>query len=180
MTPVQIVVLIVLLFSVFLGWSLWRGHTRWVRLYLIAAGVPLALIGAALCHALGAPSLVEALNVAALSLSIGALPGSPSMWEDQVRTDLQATRLYRALEPKDVLSWKAWLKVVDRIGAFRGALAYLAIYVVALALALAASFGSPARVDPGFALAPLTAPGLFGSLSTVWLYRAARRLIPGS
>jgi hypothetical protein len=180
MTPVQIVVLLVLLFSVFLGWSLWRGHTRWVRLYVIATGVPLALLGAALCHALGAPSLVEALNVAALSLSIAALPGSPAMWEEQVRADLQATRLYRPLEPKDALSWKAWLKVVDRIGALRGALAYLAIYVIALALAIATSFGTPSRVDPGFALAPFTAPGLFASLSTVWLYRAARRLIPGS
>jgi hypothetical protein len=180
MTPVQIVVLIVLLFSIFLGWSLSRGQTRGVRLYFVAVVVAASLVGAAASQLLGAPGLVEACTVIALALSLGALPSGPSMWETQMRSDLEATSLYRTIEPTDLLSWKAWLKLVDRIGASRAALGYLGVYLVGVLLAILVLLTSTASTDRTFAIIPLIAPILFAILTTLWVYRAARRLIPGS
>jgi hypothetical protein len=180
MTLVRIVVLVVFLFSIYLGWSLSRGHVRGVRLYFVAVAVPLSLVGAAAAQLAGIVTLVEPLNVIALALSLGALPGGPSVWEGQVQSDLERTRLYRTIEPADLLSWKAWLKLVDRLGAPRAALGYLGVFAVALIVALLAVITTTQTVERAFALAPLAAPGLFAVLSTVWLYRAARRLIPNA
>lgn len=180
MTPVNLVVLAVLVFSIYLGWSLSRGYARGIRLYAIAAVVALSLLGAAAAQALGVPGLVESLNVVALALSLGALPSSPALWEDQVRADLNSARLYQPMLPADVLSWKAWLKVVNRLGARGAALCYLGIFIVALLLDLVALLSATQTVDRAFALAPLSAPGLLAVLSTVWLYRAARRLVPNA
>jgi hypothetical protein len=180
MTPVQLLVLGVLIFSIYLGWSLSRGHTRGVRLYLVALVVALSLFGAAASQVLGVPALVESLNVMAPALSLGALPSGPTLWEDQVRADLSATRLYRPLMPADMLSWKAWLKVVDKLGAMQAALGYMGLFVVALILDFAALMSAADAGDRAFAIAPLSAPGLFAILSAFWLYRAARRLVSNS
>ncbi len=180
MTPVQLIVLAVLGFSLYLGWSLSRGRDGGIRLYYVAAAIALSLFGAAAAEGLGIPALVEALNVVALALSLGALPSGPALWEKQVREDLESTRLYRTIQPSDLLSWKAWLKLVDRIGARRAALGYLAVYALALLVALLALLGSTPIVDRAFAIAPLILPGLYAVLSTLWLYRAARRLVPES
>ena len=44
-----------------------------------------------------------------------------------------------------MLSWSGWLKLVDRVGAPRAALLYFALYAIAIAAALLATFGAPSE-----------------------------------
>ena len=52
----------------------------------------------------------------AIALSLAALPGHPSLWEEQMKADLARMRLVHPLRAGDLLSWRGWLKLVDRIG----------------------------------------------------------------
>ena len=180
MAPVQILVLATLLFSVYLGWTLSRGHAGRIRLYIIAGVIALSLYGAALAQVFQSTGLVEALYVVALGLSLGMLPAGPWLWEEQIRRDLEATRLYTRFVLRDLASWKAWLKLVDRVGAARASLAYLALFVLAIVGVIATLLLRGPDTDRAFALAPLSAPGLFCILSAIWIYRTARRLVPGA
>jgi hypothetical protein len=184
MAPDQIVVLLVLLFSVFLGWTLYRGRTAGIRLYLVAATVAASLLLGSLARALDLRAAAEVLIVTAIALSLALLPAHPGIWEDQIRADLERTRVYQRWRAADVLSWRAWLKLVDRVGARSAALAYLGVFFAAIALAFIATSLDP-RAQAGtsdraaylFASLP---PALLAVLSTIWIYRSARRLVPGA
>lgn len=176
----RIVVLGVLAFSVYLAWGYFRGGARGIPLYGISLVVVASLLGAAGAELLGLSGAVEALNLAAIALSTAALASSPGLWEDQLRTDLQRTRLFQAMRPEDFLSWQGWLKGVDRLGATRAALAYLSVFAVATGGDLVVQWLARPGTDSGLFLIALVAPCLFGSLSALWLYRGARRLIPGA
>lgn len=176
----QIVVLGVLAYSIYAGWSYSRGSARGVPLYAISLVVVASLLGAAAAQALELERTVEVLNVTAIALSLAALASSPGLWEEQIRTDLERTRLYQPIQPRDFLSWRGWLKLVDRLGAVRAALAYLGVFGVALLAELVAAALQRPRGEGPFLFIALLAPCLFGLLSTMWVFRGARRLIPGA
>jgi hypothetical protein len=183
MAPDQIIILVVLLFSVFLGWTLYRGRTAGIQLYLIAAIVAASLLLGSLARALDLRAAADVLIVAAIALSLAVLPAHPGIWEDQIRADLERTRVYQRWRLGDALSWRAWLKLVDRIGARSAALAYLGVFLAVIGAFIATSLDS--RAQPGtsdraaylFASLP---PVLLAVLSTIWIYRSARRLVPGA
>lgn len=176
----QILILAILLFCVYLGWSLSRGRTGGVRLYVVPCAIGGSLLGAAGAQALGLGAAAEALNSAAIGLSLAALPSGGALWENEMRADLARTRTYQVARPADLLSWSAWLKLVDRVGARTAALGYLGGFAVAIGLALAATLRTRPDLEPGFALIALLAPSLFALLSAWWVYGAARRLVPGA
>lgn len=185
MQPGQIIVLLVLLFSVFLGWVLYRGRTAGVRLYLVAVAVAASLLLGSLAQVLDARGAAEVLNLTAIALSLAALPSHPGLWEDQIRADLERTRLYQRWRAADALSWRGWLKLVDRVGARAAALAYLAVFAVAvLAAVLSAlvepSVGRGSSERTSYTVLATLGPTLFAVLSTMWIYRSARRLVPGA
>ena len=180
MQPGQIIVLLVLLFALFLGWSLSHGRSAGVPLYLLAIGIPIALLAGGVAQVLNADAAVEALNVVAIALSLAALPSQPSLWHEQMQADLARIRLVHPLRPRDLTSWQAWLKLVDRIGAGPAALIYFGIYAVAIAIALAATFAGRSSDRTIYTLLATLAPVLFAVLSTAWIYRGARRLVPGA
>jgi hypothetical protein len=180
MRPGQLVILGTLLFAVYCGWSLSRGRPPGVTLYALAVAVLVSLVGAAAAQLVGAAAVIEPLNVVAIALSLAALPASPSMWEEEVDRALRTTRLYQAVRPSDLLSWKAWLKLVDRIGARRAGLAYLGVFAAAIVGALVAPRLGPSTEQAAFAVVTVVSPGLFALLSAGWIYRSARRLVPGA
>ena len=179
MQPGQILVLIVLVFALVLGWSLSHGHTAGVPLYALALVIPLALLAGGIAQLAGLDSVVEALNVIAIALSLAALPSHPSLWHEQMQADLRRIRLVQPIAARDLTSWRGWLKLVDRIGARWAALLYLGLYAVAIGTALVATFGAPSDRTVYTTLAVL-APAAFGLLSTMWIYRGARALVPGA
>jgi hypothetical protein len=180
MGPTQIAVLIVLGLAVYLCWNLLRGRTGGIRLYWVAAGVPLALLSAGVAQALSFAGAVEVLNLASIGFALAALPAGPELWQSQMAADLQRTRLFQPVRAEDLLTWSGCLKLVDRIGAQRAAMAYLA----ASALALAAAGLSFMLVQPGdapvYGLLSLIPVGIFTITCTMWMYRSARRLVAGS
>jgi hypothetical protein len=180
MRPAQFFILGVLLFSVYLAWSLSRGRTSGVPLYAVSVAVMVALLSAAVVQLVGTSELIEPLNVVAMALSLAALPAGPSLWEEQMAHDLSATRLYRPMQPTDVLSWRAWLKLVDRCGARGASLVYLGVFAVAILAALFAPRVGPSDEQAAFALITVSSPTLFAFLSTIWIYRSARRIVPGA
>ena len=179
MQPGQIVVLVVLGYAIFLAWSLSRGRTAGVPLYGLAVVIGLSLVVGAVAQVLSAEGAIEALNMTAIALSLAALPSHPSLWEEQMKADLQRIRLVQPLRPSDLLSWRGWLKLVDRIGAKRAALVYVALFGVAIALALAATRGGPADRTV-YTIVPALAPAVFAVVSAKWIYQGARRLVPGA
>ena len=180
MDPGRAVVLAVIAFAIFLGWRFSRGGSGGVPVYVVAAVVLGSLVGAAVAELLQAERAAEALNVVAISLSLAALAGSEGLWVEQMRADLERTRLYHVVHLEDFLSWRGWLKLVDRVGALRGALCYLALFAVAMAMAVLADWYGRPEADRGFAFIALVFPLLFALLSTRWIYHGARRLIPGA
>ncbi len=180
MQPGQILVLLVLVFAIFLAWSLSRGRTAGVPLYALCVVIAASLLGGSIAQLLNAEGAVEALNVTAIALSLAALPSHSTLWEEQMRADLRRIKLVQTLHARDLLSWRGWLKLVDRIGARRAAAVYLGIYVVALGAALGATIvGHSVERTIYTTLAGLV-PAVFAVLSTTWIYRGARRLVPGA
>jgi hypothetical protein len=180
MQPGQIFVLIVLVFALFLAWSLSRGHTVGVPLYGLAPAIAAALLVGSVAQLLNADGVVEALNMTAIALALAALPAHPTLWEEQMQADLRRMRLVQPLRPGDLLSWRGWLKLVDRIGARRAALVYFGIQLIAIAAALAATYAAPGSDRPLYTTFAVLAPALFAVLTTTWVYRGARRLVPGA
>ena len=184
MQPGQIIILVVLLFSVFLGWMLYRGRTAGIKLYFVAVAVAASLLVGSFAQILDARSVAEVLNLTAIALSLAALPSHPGLWEDQIRADLERTRLYQRWRLADALSWRAWLKLVDRVGARAAALAYLGLFAVAvLAAVVSVLLESSVARGPertSYAVLATLGPALFAVLSTMWIYRSARRLVPGA
>ena len=179
MQPGQIVVLLVLAFAIFFAWSVSRGRTAGVPLYAVCVVIAATLLAGGVAQLFNAEGAIEALNVTAIALSLAALPSHPVLWEEQMKADLQRIRLVQPLRARDLLSWRGWLKLVDRIGARRAAIVYLGIYAVAIAIALGATLGAPTERTIYTTLASL-APAVFAVMSTTWVYRGARRLVPGA
>jgi hypothetical protein len=179
--PGRIVVLAVLLFAVYVGWGFMSGRCGRVPAYIVSAIVVLSLFGAAACQLLGLAGASEALDVAWFSMSLAALasPRRPSIWEIQLRDDWDRARVYQPLKPGDFVSWRGWLKVVDRLGARPAALAYLGLVVFGVVCRMAVWSLVRAGFEP-FLLLALFAPFLFGVFSTVWLYRGVRHVMPGA
>jgi len=180
MQPGQILVLVVLLFALVLGWSISHGHSAGIPLYVLALVIPVALLGGAIAQFLNADAAVESLNVIAIALSLAALPSHSSLWQEQMQADLRRMRLVHPLRGRDLLSWRGWLKLVDRAGARRAALLYFGIYVVAIGAALGSTFVGPTSDRTIYTTLAVLAPALFAVLSTVWIYQGARRLVPGA
>ncbi len=180
MQPSQVFALIMLLFALVLGWSLSRGHSIGVPLYVLSIVIAIALIAGSIAQLLDARSVVEALNVTAIALALAALPAHPTLWQDQMRADLQRIRLVQPLRLRDLLSWRAWLKLVDRVGARWAALLYFAVYMVAITAAITITFVDSSTDRTIYTILPATAPALFAVLSTAWIYKSARHLVPGA
>ena len=179
MQPGQVVVLAVLLYAVVLGWSVTHGHSAGLPLYVLAAVIPICLLAGSIAQVMNAAGAVEALNVIAIALSLAALPSHPSLWREQMQADLSKTRLVQPVAAGDLLSWRGWLKLVDRIGARRASLLYFAVYAISIAAALAGTFAGPSDRTIYTTLAALS-PTLFAVMSTIWIYRGARALVPGA
>jgi hypothetical protein len=176
----DIVTLIILVVALYFSWRVSKGSSGGIPLYALVIAVPLCLFGVALATLLGSRPIVEVLMVAAVALSLALLPATPRLWEDELRADLKDTRVFQVIHAGDALSWRAWLKLVDRIGAGRAALAFLVLEIVAILCALPALLAMSAGIPLGFVLAALFFPGLYAMLSTLWFYRAARRVVPGA
>ncbi len=180
MQPSQVFALIMLLFALVLGWSLSRGHSIGVPLYVLSIVIAIALIAGSIAQLLDARSVVEALNVTAIALALAALPAHPTLWQDQMRADLQRIRLVQPLRLRDLLSWRAWLKLVDRVGARWAALLYFAVYLIAITAAITITFVDSSADRTIYTILPAAAPALFAVLSTAWIYKSARHLVPGA
>ena len=180
MSPGQVLILGVLGFSLYLAWRYSRGGGGAIRLYVVSVAVALSLLGAAGAEVLDLAGAVEALNVTAIALSLAAMTSGPSLWEEQLGGDLRRTRIYQAFHPRDFLSWEGWLKLVDRVGATRASLAYLAIFAIAVAGEVVVTRDRRGVSEGQFFYVALLAPGLFAVLSTLWIHQGARRLIPGA
>lgn len=180
MQPGQIVALLVLAFAVFFAWSLSRGRTLGVPLYALAVVIPASLLAGSLAQLLDAKGAIEALNVTAIALSLATLPSDATLWEEQMQADLKRMRLVHPLRSRDLLSWRGWLKLVDRIGARRAAAVYLGIYALAVGAALGTTptLGSPDGTV--YSIVPFLAPTAFALFSANRIYRGARRLVPGA
>jgi ABC-type Na+ efflux pump permease subunit len=180
MLPGQIMVLLVLVFAVLLAWSYSRGRTLGVRLYAITVVIAASLLGGSIAQLLNAEGAVEALNVTAIALSLAALASHPSLWEEEMQGDLRRIRLVQPVRARDLLSWRGWLKLVDRIGAKRAALAYLGIFALAIAAALGATLGAESSDRTIYTTLASLTPAGFAVLSGMRIYRGARRLVPGA
>jgi hypothetical protein len=180
MRPVDVATLVILVVAVYFAWRIMKGSLGGVPLYGLVIAVPLCLLGVAFAALFENRPLVEVLTVAAVALSLAILPASPGLWEDELSADLRGTHVFQVIRAGDALSWRAWLKLVDRMGAGRAALVFLSVEAVAIGCALPALLTISAEVPPGFALVTLLAPSLLAALAAFWLYRAARRLVPGA
>jgi hypothetical protein len=180
MQPQQIFVLAVLLFAVFLAWSLSRGHTVGVPLYVLSIVIAAALLAGSIAQLLNVDTVVEALNVTAIALALAALPAHPTLWQEQMEADLRRIRLVQPLRAGDLLSWRGWLKLVDRIGARRAAFVYFSMFAIAIGAALVATSAVHSADRTIYTTLAALAPALFAVLSTMWIYRGARRLVPGA
>lgn len=179
MSLAQISILIIIGTATVVGWSLLRGATLF-RLYWLALLVLAGLIVAAAGQIMAVRSVAETAILFAITFSFAGWASSPTLWRNELRRDLESTVLYARFEPRDLRSWRAWLKLVDRWGAATASLAYVAILLAPLAAAAATVQPTgPAneRTPMMLALVPVA---IFALLSAWYLYRGARRLVPGA
>ena len=180
LSPTQVAILLILAVAVYLCWNLLRGRTGGIRLYWVAALVPLALLSAGIAQAVNLSGAAEVLNLTAIGFALAALPAGPELWASQMADDLRRTRLFQPLRGEDLLTWSGWLKLVDRMGARRAASVYLGASLLALAAAAFSFFLSRPGNEPVYGLLSLVPVALFAVLCTAWIYRGARRLVAGS
>lgn len=180
MSVQQIATLAVIGFAILVAWNLWRGTTGFIHLYVLSVLVLLALVSAMVAQVFDLRPVIEPANLAAIALSLAGCASSPRLWQEEMEGDLKDTELYRPLAPSDWFSWRGWLKAVDRIGAGAAALAYLGLFGVVIAgVALTVQPVGPAA-DRGPSLFALAPAAVFAGLSTWYLYRGVRRLVPGA
>jgi len=178
--PSRIVTVLILAFALYAGWSFLHGGRGRVSLYAVAACIAVSLFGALPAAALRMRGAVEALTLAAISLSLAALASTPGLWEAQLRAAREHARVYQRFRPRDFLSWRGWLKVVDRIGARSAAMGYFGVFALGTVGQLLVAWLSEPQVDRPFFLVALLAPLLFSVVSAIWVYRAVRRVLPGA
>ena len=180
MQPGQVIVLAILALAIYLAWNVFRGRTGGIPLYLVCVAIAASLLGSAAAQLMALAAAIEPLNVLTVSLSLAAMSAPFSLWEQQMARDLQSTRVYGSLRPADLLTWRAMLKLVDRAGARGAALIYLGGFALAVVVALAATV----RAQPADAIllvaVTIGVPAAFALLSAFWIYRSARRLVPGA
>src|SRR4051812_31413885 len=167
------------MFAVYVGWGYMSGRKGRVPLYMVALIVGISLFGAALAQLVQQNGAAEAFNVACIALSLAALASPPGLWEVQLRDDWERARLYQSLRASDLVSWRAWLKLVDRLGARGAAVAYFGVFCLGVGLELLA-LGITQPSTQLFLLLALSAPALFGALSAIWIYRGVRRVMAGA
>ena len=179
MRPEDIVRLAVIGVAIFLAWNLWRGRAL-IPLYYMCGLVLVSLVASFIVQVENFGAAIDPANIAAISFALAACAGSSTLWQQEIGRDLEGTKVYAPFALADLRSWRALLKTVDRIGAGPAALIYLLVY----AIAIAAVAATVRPVGPGadraafvFSLAPTA---LFALLSTWYLYRGARRLVPGA
>lgn len=161
------------------AWSLWRGAT-FVRLYVLVLLILGGLIVATVSQLLGIAGVAEGASLFVIGFSFAGWASNPDLWRTELRRDLDRTVLYARFRPRDLRSWEAWLKLVDRIGARYAALVYLAVVTMGITIAAAtvpAAATGADRTPMVLALAPVV---FFALLSAWHLYRGARRLVPGA
>ena len=180
MQPGDIFALVVLLFALVLGWSLSRGHSLGIPLYALSVVIAIALLGGSIAELLGADAVTASLNIAAIALALAGLLAHPTLWHEQMQNDLRGTRVVQAYELRDVLSWRGWLKLVDRVGALRAALLYFALQGIAIVAALATTYSVHSADRTIYTAIAALAPASFAVLTTTWIYRGARQLVPGA
>ena len=179
MSVEQIVKLVVIGFAIVLAWNLWRGQAT-IHLYFLCVLVLLALATAAMAQILDLMPVIEPASLAAIGLSLAGCTGGSVLWQQEMRRDLEGTQLYRPLLATDLLSWRGWLKAVDRIGAGPAAVSYLALFALAIAgVALTVLPSGPAG-DRTAAVVSLAPTAFFAVLSAWYLYRGVRHLVPGA
>jgi len=177
--PSRIVVIAILVFALYIGWGFMSGRKGRVPVYVVAVIVGVSLIGAALAQLIQQTTAAEVLNVASISLSLAALASPPTLWEVQLRDDWERARVYQSLKASDLVSWRGWLKLVDRFGARGAALAYFGTFGFGVALQLLVWRFTQANSE-FFLFVALAAPILFGALSARWIYQGVRRVMPGT
>lgn len=176
----QWLILGIIAFATLVAWNLWRGQTGILKLYLLSLLVLAALVLAAVAQTLDAPGLTETANSVAIFFSLAGCTTRPGLWQQEIGADLRETHIYDPLRPGDLVSWRGWLKAVDRCGAAWAALAYLLAYAIAL-LAVGLTIRPPGPAsDRGAFLLALAPIALFALLSSWYIYRGARRLVPGA
>jgi hypothetical protein len=178
--PLALLNVAVLGMATFLCWSFWSGK-RTIPLYALSLIALIGLLLAAVTQFLQITTLLEPANALAIGFSFAGCAAGPSLWQDEIRQDLEkAPRLYAAFTSRDLLSWRGLLKLVDRMGSLRTALVYLLPWVAGLAALETTLRPSGPLFDRTFvwlAHAPIAA---FALLSAWYLYRATRRLVPGA
>jgi hypothetical protein len=179
MDPRSVLVIAILMFAIYVGWGYMSGRRGRVPLYVVALIVGISMFGAALAQLVQQSGAAEAFNVACIALSLAALASPPALWEVQLREDWERARLYQSLKGSDLVSWRAWLKLVDRLGARGAALAYFGVFCVGVGLELLV-LGITQPSTAFFLMLALTAPVLFGAVSATWIYRGVRRVMPGA
>lgn len=180
MQPGQVVALLVLAFAVFFAWSVSRGRTLGVPLYALSVVIPASLLAGTVAQLFDARGAIEAFNVTAIALSLATLPSDATLWEEELQADLRRMRLVHPLRARDLLSWRGWLKLVDRVGARGAAAVYIGIYAVAVGAALGTAVGVGSSDGTIYSIVPFLAPTAFALFSASRIYRGVRRLVPGA
>ena len=179
MDPKEIASLVIIALATILGYTLWR-NLAWFRVYWLVILLLGALLVATIGQLLQANLITEPANLVAIAFACAGLASSPTLWRNEMKANMESLVIYGPFQGRDLLSWRAWLKIVDRQGARAAALIYLGIF--GIVLAAAASTVQPStptgdRMALVLSLAPVAA---FALLSSSYLYRAARRLVPGA
>lgn len=175
-----IAMLVVIGSATIVGWSFWRGH-KLMKLYLLSATVLVGLVLATVAQIVAIDGLAEAANGAAIAFAFAGACTAPSLWRDEIRQDMdRMPGVIGLFEARDFLSWKGFLKLVDRIGARGAALSYLVPFAVLLTLVELTIRPPGPDFDRGFYLIAFAPVVIFAFLSAWYVYRAARRLVPGA
>src|SRR5437870_1278831 len=117
MKPTDLVIPAVIAVATILCWSFWTGH-KGVRLYFVALIVLGGLVLATAAQLLDWAGVAEPATVVAIAFSFAGCSAGPSLWRQEIQSDLDRTaRVYAPFAPADLGSWRGLLKLVDRFGA---------------------------------------------------------------
>ncbi len=178
MKPEDIVRLAIIAIAIFLAWNLWRGRAL-IPLYYVSWLVLISLGASFIVQAENVTVAIEPANIAAIAFALAGCAGGGVLWQQEIGRALESTRIYAPFTLSDVLSWRAVLKAVDRIGAGPAVLVYLLVFVLVIAAVALTVHPGPSNDRTVFVLA-LAPTALFAVLSAWYLYHGVRRLVPGA
>jgi hypothetical protein len=179
LAPTEIFDLVIIALATIIGYTVWRGVGLF-RLYWLVALLLGALAVATVGQLLQLAPVMEPANLVAIAFSCAGLASSPTLWRDEIRKNMEGLVIYGPFEARDLLSWRAWLRLVDRQGARSAALIYLGIFTIAIAAAASTVQPSNPSGDRMALVLSLAPVAVFAVLSSYYLYRGARRLVPGA